>query len=314
VIKPGKTGICQARENQAGKLISTVYGYPAAVDIDPIEKKPLFHFQPGSLSYSIGTYGCNFHCLNCQNHSLSQAKNIQKKNNSAEYMPPEKIVEDALANDCASLSFTYNEPTVFGEYALDIMKLSRQTGLKNVWVTNGYMSKELIGDIVPYLDAVNLDLKSFDQRFYQEICGAKLDAILETAKIFKREQIHLEITTLIIPSVSDDIATLGRLADFIVSQLDEDTPWHISKFSPAISWKMKNYSPTGDDVIYEIYEIGREAGIKYVYVGNLPGDQKENTYCPKCGEMAIRRLGYHVERLDHGGRCAECDRPLDIIE
>ena len=313
-IGNNKTGICSARKNINGKLYSIVYGHPVAMNVDPIEKKPLFHFYPGSLIYSLGTLGCNFACENCQNWDISQAKLIEKTVSKIDYIPPEKIIENALGDDCKSIAYTYNEPTIFAEYALDIMKLARSNGLKNVWVSNGYISQEVLLDIIPYLDAINIDLKSFDNEFYKLNCKAKLEPVLNNIKLLKQEQVHLEITTLIIPQRSSDIEMLSRLAEFIVSELDTDVPWHISRFNPDISWRLKDLQETGDDLIYEAHQIGKDAGLKYVYVGNIPGDQKENTYCPKCGELAIRRIAYSVERLDRKGRCSYCDKSLDIIE
>ncbi len=314
VIKNGATGTCLVRKNLKGELHSLVYGYPVALNIDPIEKKPLFHFQPGSMSYSLGTLGCNFQCANCQNSDISQIKAIKNKIDQMDFFWPERIVEEALGNDCLSISYTYNEPTIFAEYALDIMKLAQQHGLKNVWVSNGFMSPDCLDAILPYLDAINIDIKSIDPGLYEDNCAARLEPILKNANIMKQKQVHLEITTLIIPTLSDSMEMLTKLADFIVTELNDDTPWHVSKFSPDISWKLKDLPPTGDDIIYEAYEIGKRAGLKYVYVGNVPGDQKENTYCPKCGELAIRRLGYHIERKDQKGHCMHCDRSLDMIE
>jgi len=313
-IQNSKTGICQTRKNNNGKMTSLIHGQLAVTNIDPVEKKPLFHFLPGSLTYSIGTLGCNFSCANCQNYDISQSKIIEKKFDTTNYISPEKIIEETVGNDCQSISFTYNEPTLYSEYALEVMKLARENNLKNIWVSNGYMSNECLDNILPYLDAINVDLKSLDKTFYTENCAAKLDPILENLKRIKNEQTHLEITTLIVPTLSDNIEMLERIVDFIVSELDVDTPWHISKFSPEISWKLKNLRPTEDGIIYEACEIAKEAGLKYVYTGNMPGDQKENTYCPKCGELAIRRFGYHIERMDNDGCCPSCDRNLDIIE
>lgn len=314
LIAKGKTGLCGARKNEDGRLISLVYGYPAALNADPVEKKPLFHFLPGTLTYSLGTLGCNLRCANCQNYDLSQARGMEKNLSRMAFAAPEKIVEDALGESCQSIAYTYNEPTIFTEYALDIMKLARQNGLKNIWVSNGYMGPECLEAILPYLDAANIDLKSYHNDFYAENCGASLKPVLGNLVALKNGQVHLELTTLVIPGVTDDIDMLAELADFIVTELDDDTPWHVSKFSPKISWKMKQTPQTSDDLIYQAYEIGKEAGLKYVYTGNIPGDQKENTYCPKCGELGIMRLGYHIERHDQNGRCSACDRSLDIIE
>lgn len=313
-ISENEKGICQIRVNKNGKLYTLNYGQPVAQNIDPIEKKPLFHFFPSSQTYSIGTLGCNFKCENCQNHKTSQFGSDINKYGNIDFVTPDRIVEEAIGNDCSSISFTYNEPTVFCEYALDIMRLAHANDLKNVWVSNGYMSKECLNAILPYLDAVNIDLKSMDKDFYKHNCNAKLDFVLENLKKIKQEQIHLEITTLIVPTLSDDIGMISDLAEFIANELDADTPWHLSKFYPDVSWKLKNLPITGEDVIYEAYDIGKDVGLKYVYVDNIPGDQKENTYCPKCKELAIKRFGYSVERFDNNGRCAYCDRSLDITE
>lgn len=314
VIKDGNVGICRARKNENGRLISLVYGRPVALNIDPVEKKPLFHFMPGTMTYSLGTLGCNFRCANCQNWDISQEREIEKKVSHIDCVDPENIIEEAVDNECQSISYTYNEPTIFAEYALDIMKIARDNDIKNIWVSNGFMSEECLNAIIPFIDAANIDLKSMDDEFYKNVCSARLKPVLENLKIIKQAGIHLEITTLIIPTLSDGEDMLAEIADFIASELDADVPWHLSKFSPEISWKLKNLPPTNDYLIYQGYEIGKDAGLKYIYTGNMPGDQKENTYCPKCGELAIRRFGYQIERLDNDGRCAECDKNLDIIE
>ncbi|MFH0955841.1 MAG: AmmeMemoRadiSam system radical SAM enzyme [Candidatus Falkowbacteria bacterium] len=314
LIKNDSTGICRARKNIDGKLFSLVYGYPAALNVDPIEKKPLFHFQPGSLSYSIGTLGCNFQCANCQNWNISQALNIEQKIKNINLVEPEKIVGDALANDCWSISYTYNEPTIFTEYALAIMELAHQRNLKNVWVSNGYMSDQCLKTIIPHLDAINVDLKSMDHEFYKTNCSAKLEPILKNLAAIKKSGVHLEITTLIIPGLSDDYEMFRFIAEFIVSELGTDVPWHVTKFSPAISWKLKKTLPTSEEIIFEACDIGKSAGLNYVYSGNTPGAERENTYCPSCGELAIRRFDYEIERLDNHGRCVHCDKNLDIFE
>lgn len=310
----GETGVCNSRANIDGQLFSLNYGRPAAINIDPIEKKPFYHFYPGTLAFSLGTLGCNFSCKNCQNHEISQVQDGFKQNEKQDFLSPERIVEEALGNDCDSIAFTYTEPTISCEYTLEIMRLAHSAGLKNVWVSNAYMSNDCLDAIIPYLDAINVDLKSFDDSFYANNCQARLDPVLKNLVRLKQEQVHLEVTTLIIPKLSDDIDMLARMADFIATELDTDTPWHLSKFFPAPSWKLKDHQETSEDIIYEAYEIAKEAGIKYVYVGNLPGDQKANTHCPKCGEIAIYRLDYNIERHDLSGRCYYCDRSLDIIE
>ena len=198
-IAPGKIGACQAQINKNGKLYSLVYGYPVDLNTDPIEKKPLFHFLPGSSVFSLGTMGCNFHCKNCLNHSISQVKNIKDKINSLDYYTPERIVELAQGDDCQAIAYTYNEPTIFSDYALDIMRQAQQAGLKNIWISNGYMSEEVLDAIIPYLDAINVDLKSIDPEFYQDNCQANLNPVLKNLIRLKEEQIHVEVTSLIIP-------------------------------------------------------------------------------------------------------------------
>lgn len=314
LIKNNSAGVCRVRKNISGKLYSLAYGYPAALNVDPIEKKPLFHFLPGSLSYSLGTLGCNFRCANCQNWDISQASAIEQKIENTNRVEPEKIVSDALANDCKSISYTYNEPTVFAEYALEIMALARQQNLKNVWVTNGYMGESCLKAIIPYLDAINVDLKSMDENFYKTNCSARLVPVLKNLIDLKKFGIHLEITTLIIPGLSDNPEMLKKMAEFIAQELGTDVPWHLSKFSPAVAWKLKKTPPTEEETIFEAGDIGKSAGLKYIYAGNLPGDERENTYCPACGEIAIRRFGYEVERLDRRGRCKSCDKNLEIFE
>ncbi|MFC1678534.1 AmmeMemoRadiSam system radical SAM enzyme [Patescibacteria group bacterium] len=307
-------GICKARKNHQGKLYSLVYGYPIAINVDPIEKKPLYHFLPDSITYSIGTLGCNLSCANCQNWDISQVNKIEDRLNNLPFLSPEKIVEESKFNGCRSIAYTYNEPTIFSEYAIDIMKLAQKENIKNVWVSNGYMSDLCLDAIIPYLDAINVDLKSVDQNFYKSNCAAKLEPVLRNLKRIKQEQVHLEVTTLIIPSLNNNAIMYKDVAEFIATELSSDTPWHISRFSPEISWKLKDFEATSDEMIYEAYDIGKQSGLKYVYVGNIPGDQKENTYCPKCGELSIRRLGYHIERMDNNGRCQSCDASLEIVE
>ncbi len=314
-IAENQYGLCGVRKNQKGSLYSLVHEYPAVLSSDPIEKKPLFHFQPGSLTYSLGTLGCNLSCANCQNWDLSQVSGrIEKKIESLDSKDAEKVVSEAIGNGCQSIAYTYNEPTVWTEYALEIMKLARENDLKNVWVSNGFMSENCLGAILPYLDAINIDLKSTENKFYQKNCGAKLNPVLNNLKTIKEEGVHLEVTTLIIPSLSDDNKMFKELAEFIVDELGTEVPWHISRFSPEISWKLKDLEQTTKETIYKAYEIGKQAGLNYIYVGNIPGDQKENTYCPACGELAIRRLGFYVERFDNEGRCPQCDKNLDIAE
>ncbi|MBU4142906.1 AmmeMemoRadiSam system radical SAM enzyme [Patescibacteria group bacterium] len=316
-IKEGETGICGVRQNLAGKLYSLVYGQAAAVNVDPVEKKPLFHWLPGSSAYSFGTLGCNFRCANCQNFDIAQIFGLKGK--IKEYqeiawgyeLAPGKIIAEALKNKCQSIAYTYNEPTVFLEYALDTMKLARQKNLKNIWVSNGYMSKETLELILPYLDAVNIDIKSFDDKFYQSNCGARLAPVLANCQRLVKEKVWLEITTLVIPTLADDAKMLKKLAKFIKEKLGDFVPWHLSAFSGRISWKLQQLPATPIETIKKVYLIGKEAGLKYVYAGNLWERNLESTFCPRCGEMLIERIGYQIARHDKNGSCFSCGKKIE---
>ncbi len=310
IVADGQRGVCGVRANHNGKLYSLVYGKLIALNIDPIEKKPLFHFLPGSQSLSLATAGCNFKCLNCQNADISQlTKGGQEV--LGEEMSPKKIVEMALENKTPSISYTYTEPTIFIEYALDVMKLAHQKNIKNVWVTNGYFSPETFKLISPYLDAANVDLKFFSDQFYQQVCGARLQPILDNLKLLKNGQVWLEITTLLIPGHTDQDQQLESIAKFIKNELGAETPWHISTFFPT--YKMANISPTPTKLVDRAYQIGEDAGLKYVYAGNVLGDKRGNTYCPKCNKLNIERTNYHIKRLDKGGKCWNCQTDLNLI-
>jgi len=269
LILNGKRGICGVRENRKGKLYSLVYGKIIAEHIDPIEKKPLYHFMPGSFSLSIATIGCNFKCLHCQNADISQISKEKPEDVKilGEEVKPQKIIQDALENKCPSISYTYTEPTIFLEFALDCMKLAKEEGLRNVWVSNGYMTKETLDLITPYLDAVNIDLKAFSEEFYQQVCGAQLKPVLENLIEIKKRRIWLEIATLIIPGKNDSEKELKQIAEFIKNELGDDTPWHVSRFFPH--HKMQDVPPTPIEKIYAAVEIGKKAGLKYVYPGNV---------------------------------------------
>ncbi|MEA1926378.1 MAG: AmmeMemoRadiSam system radical SAM enzyme [Patescibacteria group bacterium] len=311
-IKNGGVGICGIRQNINGKLYLLPYGKAAAVNIDPIEKKPLFHFLPGTYTYSFGTLGCNFRCANCQNFDISQ---IYGKKGDIGYLKnidwgvdlePKDIVSRAKEAGCNSISYTYIEPTIFTEYALDVMKIAHEQGLKNVWVSNGYMSENVVDAIVPFLDAINIDIKSFDNEFYRSNCGAKLQPVLENCRRLARKSVWLEITTLVIPTLSDNSEILGNIAKFVHDDLGSHVPWHVSAFSGIISWKLKHLPSTSLEKLQETYAIGKKAGLEYVYLGNVIEAESENTCCPKCGERVIRRDGFQVSRNDDKGRCPRC--------
>ncbi len=317
-ISSGQVGTCGVRQNKKGKLYLLNYGKSPAVNIDPIEKKPLFHFQPGSYALSVGTYGCNFRCGNCQNFSLSQIQGLKGKVKEYGYLnwgqelTPEELVDKALETDCQSIAYTYNEPTIFLEYALDTMKLAHQQGLKNVWVSNGFMSLKSLEKIIPYLDAINIDIKSFENDFYQENCGARIKPVLENCKKLAESDVWLEVTTLIIPTKTDDMEMLRDLARFIKNHLGKDVPWHISAFSASISWKMKDLPNTSPAEIHDIYELGKKVGLNYIYAGNI-GGEKQNTYCPECNELVIRRVGYQIDKADSLPKCQNCSHPIPGI-
>jgi len=309
-IDAGARGICGVRENREGVLYSLVYGRVIAENVDPIEKKPLCHFLPGSRSFSIATAGCNFRCTFCQNHEISQLPREENRIIGKE-MTPAKIVERARLAGCSSISYTYTEPTIYFEFAWDTAGIAREQGLKNVFVTNGYMTEETLELLAPRLDAANVDLKSFRDDFYKKECGARLQPVLDSIKRMKELGIWVEVTTLLIPGLNDDEDELRDLAGFLFS-LGAETPWHISRFHPQ--YQMTNTPITPAASIHRAAEIGKASGLKYIYCGNLPGDAGENTLCDRCGRILIGRSGFAVERLDlKGSACPHCGAPLHGI-
>lgn len=321
IIAPAKRGICGVREDRNGNLYALNYGKIIARNIDPIEKKPLFHFLPGTRTYSIAAVGCNLICKNCQNWDISQATKIPHSEGaeeptlivSGENLTPEEIVEDAIKSACPSIAYTYTEPTIFLEFALDTMKIARKEGLKNVWVSNGFMTPESAKLIIPYLDANNIDIKSFSEEFYRQNCGARLQPVLDTAKLMKKSGVWIEITTLAIPTLSDSPEMFAKIAEFIHDELGPETPWHISQFSGAISWKLQHLPETPVETLGMAYQIGKKAGLKYVYTGNVPGLPSEDTICPECGTLTINRFGYSIKRYDKDGLCPKCSENLNLI-
>ena len=311
VIEPGKRGICGVRQNVGGSLYALNYGRAVSVQIDPIEKKPLFHFLPGTQTLSFATAGCNFSCLNCQNFGISQEP---KKFSEipGEDLPPQDLVKIAKDYKTPSISYTYVEPTIFSEYALDTMKLARTARLRNIWVSNGFMSPESREMIIPYLDANNIDIKSFSDDFYQKNCGGRLQPVLDTAIAMKKAGVWLEITTLVIPTLSDDEKNLHSIADFIAKELGKNTPWHVTQFSGTISWKLQHLPDTPAEALKTAYRIGKEAGLEYVYTGNIPGLSSDNTFCPKCQALCVERNGYDICRHDVNAKCPSCGEYLNI--
>lgn len=313
-IKPGRRGICHVRENQKGQLQTLVYGRVIARNVDPIEKKPLFHMMPGSRSYSIATVGCNFRCRFCQNSDIAQMPADRDGMVMGTACSPEEIVNDALRNGCRSIAYTYTEPTVYFELALETARLAHQQGVKNVFVTNGYMTHEALELIGPYLDGANVDLKAFNDKFYKSQCSARLEPVKESLRILKKMGVMVEVTTLIIPGLNDDQDELKALAHFLVNDLGPETPWHISRFHPT--YRLTDRSPTPVATLRKAWALGKGAGLHYVYTGNAPGEEGESTTCHQCRVMLIERWGFDVRqnRIKADGSCPQCGTPVYGVE
>lgn len=303
-IVPDQFGRCHVRKNIDGTLYSLNYDKVCAANVDPIEKKPLFHFQPGSQSFSVAAPGCNFRCVFCQNWQISQAP-LERIIDGAAFSPP-KIVDAAVRAGCRNIAYTYTEPTVFMELCAETAVLAKEQGLANVFVSNGYMTPEAIDFARPWLDGINVDLKAFTEDFYRDLCKAHLAGVLETLEYLARKtDIWLEITTLVVPGQNDSPDELTRIAEFIAQKLSPDVPWHISRFFPQ--YQMSEATATHETELSKAYDIGKAAGLRYVYVGNLPGNRAESTWCSGCGALLIERLGYRIRSnriADH--RCPHC--------
>lgn len=302
-IKPGRRGICGVRENQGGKLYSLVYGRLIAEHIDPIEKKPMFHFLPGSHSYSISTVGCNFHCRHCQNYDISQYPHRYGEEISGREQTPEAVVQAAVHAGCASISYTYVEPTIFYEFAYDCSELARQQQLKNLFVSNGYMTPEATRHLAPVLDGINIDIKGFTDDFYKEVCKARLQPVLDSVQLMHDLGVWVEVTTLVIPGLNDSPEELRDIARFIKG-VDPGIPWHVTAFYPT--YQMLDREPTPVKTLRRARDIGLEEGLDFVYEGNVPGEGGENTYCPSCSAELITRFGFTIRqnRLDNGCCCS----------
>jgi pyruvate formate lyase activating enzyme len=308
LIKEDAAGICGVRKNIKGTLQSLVWGKAIATNVDPIEKKPLFHFHPGSYSYSIATVGCNFKCKFCQNSDISQYP-AETGSVAGLDILPEKIVSEAISHNCRSISYTYTEPTIYMEYALDTARLAKEKGLLNVFVTNGYTSIEIIkNELKGSIDAANIDLKSFSDTFYRKLCSARLAPVLDAIKTYFESGIWIELTTLIIPGENDSPEELKQIAQFIKS-ISPDIPWHISRYHPQ--YKYTTAPPTPVKTLETAMEIGLSEGLKYVYPGNIPGHTGENTYCPKCKTRIIGRMGFYVtENSIKNAKCPKCSSAI----
>ncbi len=309
-IQNGKTGVCLVRRNDGGTLYSLVYGQLQAKNVDPIEKKPLFHYHPGTLSFSIATAGCNFRCSFCQNWSLSQGPReyarLEGRSTS-----PEEVVAAAQRSQCRTIAYTYSEPTIYFEYAYDIMRLAKEKNIDNVFVTNGYMTPEMLELAQPYLGAMNIDLKCFRDETYRKIIKGRLQPVLDSIRNAKEMGFWLEVTTLLVPGMNDSDSEIRDIAQFIAS-IGPEIPWHISAFHP--DYKMRDGTRTPVNLITKAIDIGRDAGLRYVFAGNIPGDPTESTRCYQCGEMLIERYGFTVtDSFLDDSKCPKCGAEIDGV-
>ena len=311
LIRDGERGICGVRENISGTLYSKVYGRPCSWHVDPIEKKPLFHFYPGSKAYSIATVGCNFRCLHCQNHDISQ---LPREHGlvPGEEVPAQRIAHEALSTGCRSISYTYTEPTIFFEYAFDIARKAKDLGLFNNFVTNGYIEEKPLEAIAPYLDAANIDLKSISADFYKKVCGARVEGVLASIRKYKQLGIWVEITTLVIPRYNDSDEEFRAIASFIRDETGPETPWHVSAFFPTYNLTASFRTPAA--TLERARQIGIESGLRYVYTGNMPGMGGEDTLCYSCHSPVIRRYGFTVSDYKlKEGKCLFCGTKIDGV-
>lgn len=313
-LNEGEYGICGVRKVEDGELRLLVYGLAAAVNIDPVEKKPMFNFLPNSRAFSFGTVGCNFSCKFCQNYEISQYPKEHNHEIVGHELSPHRIVEMAIENGCDSIAYTYNEPVVFFEYTYDTAKLAHEKGLKNIYVTSGFETHKAIDLLEPYLDGMNIDIKSYSNEFYKDICGSRLKPVLETVKYAHEKGIWVEVTTLLITGKNDSDEEIREIAKFL-AELDTSIPWHISAFHPM--YKMLDVPRTPASTLLRAYKIGQEEGLKYIYVGNIDDEDHESTYCPGCRERVIDRTGhigqYVTNYLKENGKCPYCGYMLDGV-
>jgi pyruvate formate lyase activating enzyme len=308
-VPKGKRGACRVRENRDGKYYSLVYGAPCAMHLDPIEKKPFFHVLPASQSFSMATAGCNLQCKFCQNWEISQASPEEVYSYD---VSPELAVKKAKEMGARSIAYTYVEPTIFYEYMLDIGLLARKAGLLNVCHSNGFINPGPLGDLCRVMDAANIDLKGFTETFYRDLCNGELSPVLETLKTLKKEKVHLEITNLVIPSMNDEMSVVKEMCLWINKELGPDTPVHFSRFYPL--YKLRSVPPTPVSTLDKVRGAALSAGLEYVYIGNIPGHEAENTFCPKCKKRLIQRTGYMVgETQVKAGKCRYCGKPIPGI-
>ncbi|MBU1204921.1 MAG: AmmeMemoRadiSam system radical SAM enzyme [Nanoarchaeota archaeon] len=308
VIKKDSYGFCNTRKNINGRLYSVVYSRPCAVHIDPIEKKPLYHFLPGSKALSVGTIGCNLECKHCQNWTMARAR---PEEILTEKITPDEIIELAIKNDCKIISYTYNEPTVFFEYMLDCAKIAKKKGMKNTIVSNGFINEEPLKELCKYIDGANVDLKSFNNKFYKDICSAWLEPVLESLKILKNKNIWLEVTNLIIPTLNDNLKEIKKMCIWIKENLGTDVPLHFTGFYPC--YKLLNLPGTSPEILKQARKIALKVGIKYSYVGNVFAAEENNTYCPKCKKLLIERSGFGIIKNNIKNSRCSCGEKIDGV-
>jgi pyruvate formate lyase activating enzyme len=309
VVPPGGRGYCEVRENRGGTYYTLVYGNPCAVHVDPIEKKPFFHFLPATTAFSVATAGCNLDCKFCQNWQISQARPEELYNYP---LSPEELVEAAIRSGSRSIAYTYSEPTIFYEYMLATAKLAHERGLRNVCHSNGFINEEPLRELCQYLDAADIDLKGFTDEYYRDMTAGSLAPVLRTLEVLREEGVHLEITTLLVPGENDDPAELSAMCLWIRENLGPDTPLHFSRFHPQ--HRLQNLPPTPVESLEEARRIALESGLKYVYIGNVPGHEANSTYCPECGAIVIHRIGYSVDPCGLAdGACSRCGTPIEGV-
>lgn len=308
-IAEDKTGICRTRKNIKGRIHTLIYNTVSSEAVDPIEKKPLYHFLPGTFSYSLGTIGCNFRCLHCQNWNISQ---VSLEEAQTKEITPEEAIRRAIASGSKSISWTYNEPAIWHEYTYDSAVLAKKAGLKTIYVTNGYITPEALRRMAPYLDAYRVDIKSFSDEFYKKVCGARLAPVLESTKLAKELGMHVETITLVIPGRNDSKEELAQIAKWVHDNLGEDTPMHFTRFHPM--HKMDNVAPTPLSTLEMAHSIAKKEGMRFVYLGNVGGHKYENTFCPRCDSLLIDRAGFRVGEVRvKDGKCGRCGEGITIV-
>jgi pyruvate formate lyase activating enzyme len=306
VLKPGELSDCRNRVNKDGKLYTIAYGNPCAVHVDPIEKKPLYHFLPATRSFSIATAGCNLACLNCQNWSISQTSPTKTRNYD---LMPEAVVEQAAGNTCSTIAYTYAEPITFFEYTCDSASLAHERGIRNILVSAGYINPEPLRHLCKHIDGANIDLKSFSEDIYLRLNAGKLQPVLDALNIFREEGVWLEITNLIVPGWTDDMDMISRMCDWLVSNGFRDVPVHFSRFHPT--YKLTQLPPTPTGTLEQAREKAIQAGVRFVYIGNVPGHDGSDTICPECGKLVIERKGYRITANNlREGSCSNCGEPI----